>query len=444
MYPLKIKEKYDQANLNNLGSRFTVVYLGTYKDGDYSEYVGSHPGVDIVPIVKNQDVLSVLDGKVFKSGEDGAYGKFVFIEHANVPDPDDFSKTTTLYSCYEHLSEIKVNIGDIIKEGDIIGKTGNTGNSFGEHLHFQIDRIQAPFHAYWPFTGVEAKSAGTSFTGGVNIGLGLDKAKMYTINPLVYLDKLIGINYKNNNSNNTNTTKLEEKVQPIISSNNNIVNNTIISTPNLIIPKAEEKLNIISSNDNNIVSDPTLKILSSLNEDLKKKGFSDINKSDKYYNYINDLLLKGIISGYSDGTFKPDNPISRVEFLKMLFLVKGISLSSDNSNYFSDVSDSSWQKKYVNTAVSLKLVSTSNKNFSPNSSISKVEALKMAIILFVGEINLVYSQELSDVGGGEWFSKYIEYAIKNNLLEVKNNNFYPNNNITRYEVIGMLYKLSEK
>ena len=115
MYPLKIKEKYDQSNLNGLAHRFTVVYLGTYKDGDYTENVGSHPWVDIFPAVKNQEVLAVLDGKILKAWEDCAYGKFVFIEHTWVPDPDDLSKTTTLYSCHEHLSEVKVNIWDIVK-----------------------------------------------------------------------------------------------------------------------------------------------------------------------------------------------------------------------------------------------------------------------------------------------------------------------------------------
>lgn len=278
MYPLKIKEKYDQNNLNTLFNRFTVVYLWTYKDWDYTEYVGSHPWVDIVPAVKNQDVLCVLDGKVFKSGEDGAYGKFVFIEHANVPDPDDFSKTTTLYSCYEHLSEVKVNVWDILKEWNIIGKTWNTWNSFWEHLHFQIDRVQAPFHAYWPFTWVEAKTAGQSFTGWVNIWLWLEKAKMYTVNPLVYLDK-VSLNKVNTSTPveiNTSTPvevkrPTEIKKETIITTTDEkiVLNPTPIHSE-VIITKTEEKLEIISSSDNVLV-DPSSDMLSSLNEDLKKK-----------------------------------------------------------------------------------------------------------------------------------------------------------------------------
>ena len=275
MYPLRIKEKYDQSNLNWLAHRFTVVYLGTYKDGDYTENVGSHPGVDIVPAQKNQEVVSCLDGKILKAWEDGAYGKFVFIEHTWVPDPDDFSKTTTLYSCHEHLSEIKVNVWDMVKEWDVIGKTGNTGNSFGEHLHFQIDRMQAPVHAYWPFTWAEATAAKTSFTGGVNIWLGIDKARMYTINPLVYLDKVMALKWTipvkpTSTPSPTVAPTSPARVEPIRETI--VTPEPIIVTPtsapiNVVI---EEKINIVSSNDNLII-DPSANLLSSLSEDIKKK-----------------------------------------------------------------------------------------------------------------------------------------------------------------------------
>ena len=128
----------------------------------------------------------------------------------------------------------------------------------------------------------------------------------------------------------------------------------------------------------------------------------------------------------------------------MLFLIKWIDLSSDNTDYFSDVNPNGWQKKYINTAVSLWLVTTLNNTFLPDSCLTKVEALKMAIILFVWDINLVYSQALADVTWTKWYAKYVEYATKNDLLQIVNNYFYPNKNITRYEVIWLLYKLSNK
>ncbi len=283
MYPIKIKEKYDQNNLANLWNRFTVPYLWTYIDWDFSEWNWSHPWVDIVPVSPNQEVLACLDGKVFKTWEDWAYGKFVFLEHLNVPHPDDLSRTTTLYSCHEHLSDIKVNIWDSVKEWDVIWKTWNTWNSFWEHLHFQIDKVEAPFHAYWPFTGAEAKAVGQSFSGWVNIWLGLDKAKLYTINPLVYLDKVS--EYRKTNW--ISTPKLEKEVgnEDIRSVQEEIkVEKVVTTTPEVITveqPKVENvsqsttttttKIDMIKSDDNMIVSDPSIDFLSSLAWDDKKK-----------------------------------------------------------------------------------------------------------------------------------------------------------------------------
>jgi hypothetical protein len=66
----------------------------------------------------------------------------------------------------------------------------------------------------------------------------------------------------------------------------------------------------------------------------------------------------------------------------------------------------------------------------------------MTILLFVWNINNVYSQKINDVSWNEWFAKYIEYTLNHNLITLENNYFYPNKDITRYEVIGLLYKIS--
>lgn len=190
MYPLKTKAKYDANNLGATTDTYTTVYLGNYISGDYSEGHGSHPGVDIMPIMLNDIVFSCLDGVVQVAQNKATEGNYVVIKHDNVPDPINPNVKTTLYSCYLHLSEYSVTPGQLVSEGDVIGKTGNTGNSMGEHLHFQIDRAEAPFHPYWPFNFAEAKTANLGFFEAINNGLGIDNARKHTINPLIYLDQI--------------------------------------------------------------------------------------------------------------------------------------------------------------------------------------------------------------------------------------------------------------
>lgn len=482
MYPLKIKEKYDRNNLENLWHRFSVPYLWNYRDWDYKEFSWSHPWVDIRPEHENQDVFSVLDWKIYKTWEDGSYWKYIFIEHENVPHPDDFSKTTTLFSCYEHLNEIDVEAWDIIKEWEKIWTTWNTWISFWEHLHFQIDRQEAPFHAYWPFTWAEVKNAWVSFSEGINIWLWQDKAKLYTVNPLVYLDEIenksstpiVVIEDKKEEIKvvaNTTEKKVEEKVEE--NKNNNSVEkieikksedkediiNTWINIENnnkdnenkeeKVIVKEDVKKEELKTSSNDDDSD-VLKTTSLddllWNSDSKKKAwiiFKDIDKNNKFYTYINELAANWIIEWFSDWTFRPNNKVTRSEFLKLIFLVKQTNLEKSKNDYFIDVKQDYWQKRYVDTAVKLWLISTKNKYFNPNSYITRVEVLKISLLLFDVWIMKKYDWNLKDVNSGDWFSKYVEYSIENDLLPYDWNYFKPNEYATRIEVIQILYKLTK-
>ncbi|MGW5851618.1 M23 family metallopeptidase [Streptomyces sp. NPDC055254] len=90
-----------------------------------------HSGQDFaVPV--GTPVKSVGAGVVVKAGPNGggdgpAYGNAVVIKHAN-----------NMYSQYAHLSKIQVRIGQKVATDQRIALSGNTGNSSGPHLHFEI------------------------------------------------------------------------------------------------------------------------------------------------------------------------------------------------------------------------------------------------------------------------------------------------------------------
>ncbi|MBI4975133.1 M23 family metallopeptidase [Candidatus Peregrinibacteria bacterium] len=92
-----------------------------------------------------------------------------------------------MYSSYSHLKEISVSQGDVVKKGQQIGFSGATGTATTPHLHFQIDTSDAPWHPFWPFTWKEAQDAGLDFFSAINAGLGKEKGEAVTINPLKYV-----------------------------------------------------------------------------------------------------------------------------------------------------------------------------------------------------------------------------------------------------------------
>ena len=75
------------------------------------------------------DQVQYWDGKT-KTGMQ-SYGNMIRGKHANWDNK-------SLQTRYAHLSQILVKYGQHVKEGDIIGYTGDTGNTFGAHLHFEV------------------------------------------------------------------------------------------------------------------------------------------------------------------------------------------------------------------------------------------------------------------------------------------------------------------
>jgi len=96
-----------------------------------------HQGVDL-PYPKGTPVQVAFDGKVRISDYVGGYGNLVVVRHAN-----------GLETFYGHLSERKVNSGDWVSAGDIIGFGGSTGRSTGPHLHFETRYRGAAFDPCW-------------------------------------------------------------------------------------------------------------------------------------------------------------------------------------------------------------------------------------------------------------------------------------------------------
>lgn len=193
--------------IRNAKILYSVVYLGNY-ELDHQEKAGSHLAVDI-RVPQGTPVQSVANGRVVVvSKKTTGFGHYIVIEHPNVPDYPDSNKTTTLYSTYNHLGDIKVSEGAIVEKGQVIALSGNTGTSTTPHLHFQIDRATAPWHPYWPFTSSEASSAGYSFFEAINNGLNMSKAEQHTVNPMKWVQA--HLNESSTTSGNTNSDNNEE------------------------------------------------------------------------------------------------------------------------------------------------------------------------------------------------------------------------------------------
>ncbi|MDE3198660.1 MAG: M23 family metallopeptidase [Acidobacteriota bacterium] len=99
----------------------------------------THLGFDLAKVA-HSPIPASNDGKVLWAKDLGIYGNCVVIDHG-----------FGLQSFYGHLSEFLVKEGDMVKKGQIIGKTGSTGLAGGDHLHFgmQVDGVQVNAVEWW-------------------------------------------------------------------------------------------------------------------------------------------------------------------------------------------------------------------------------------------------------------------------------------------------------
>lgn len=535
--------------IRNAKITYSVPYMGNYQlDGH--ENAGSHLAVDI-KIPMNTPIYAIANGTVSKAkAQSSGFGNHIVIQHNNFPTLNSSSQKDTLYSSYSHLSSILVSDGDVVKKGQHIGYSGDSGTSTTPHLHFQLDNSNAPWHPFWPFTSQEAADAGLDFFSAINSGLGKEKALSTTVNPMKYVQTYLDGDVKveaptvsssgnSDSSNNSNTDQSDDSEDDNIKvnlddyANANLGNSSagsyvgdddpadyqVYSEDNVVEEEEEEPKDppelqfdfqvnsgynssdggnftvllrdqygslfkdgftdeIVIKSDNGLVTVDTaiLKYFDFENGRFKsefrtmKKGkdrlyiehggekyysdyfeitdsdvdeyFSDVSDGNKYYDAIQHLAENDVIAGYSDGTFKPEQTVSRVEALKLI--LEGI-----NSNYssgdlpFSDTSDGEWYHKYLYTAYKKQIVDGyEDGSFRPSATVNRAEFYK---ILFNGMnvdvMDEVKSTPFEDVDVDDWFAPYVAQAKKMGIVDSKLRKFRPSDDMTRGEVAEAMYRV---
>ena len=85
-----------------------------------------HAGVDLAA-PEGTPIRAADSGRVVLAAYTGGYGNYTCISHS-----------ASLSTCYGHQSRYATSAGASVSKGQVIGYVGNTGNSYGAHLHFEV------------------------------------------------------------------------------------------------------------------------------------------------------------------------------------------------------------------------------------------------------------------------------------------------------------------
>ena len=177
---------------------------------------------------------------------------------------------------------------------------------------------------------------------------------------------------------------------------------------------------------------------------LAKANFTDLAFGHKNAQAIEFLQETGVVNGYADGTFQPENQINRAELAKILVESQGITPDPEvYKNCFTDVAEE-WFAPYVCYAKEVGWVSGyADGSYKPEQAVTRVEAIKMTINSqgFDDETDSCDEELFADTDEDEWYGKYLCVALKKGLLEEdENGNYVPAGEITRAQVSENIYR----
>ncbi len=143
------------------------------------------------------------------------------------------------------------------------------------------------------------------------------------------------------------------------------------------------------------------------------RNFPDVNQVHPYFQAIETLALEGAVDGYPDGYFRPDDPVSRVEALKIAMLTARKNVRNLDGNVdFPDVPRGIWYGPFLERAQQDNIIKGFEDGFFyPDQKITYMEALK--IVMKLNNILVDYEPE-----GDLWFLPYLKVADDFNIMDL--------------------------
>lgn len=178
------------------------------------------------------------------------------------------------------------------------------------------------------------------------------------------------------------------------------------------------------------------------------KTFSDVSPEHWAYTYITELSKTGVISGYTDGTFRPSATVTRAEWAKMLCVAGNISYEGKFIDFFVDVSKDDWFADYVSASAEYTVFyedEDSNILYLPNEGATREDVTislvntKGYIVEAADSTNALNFADSEDIT--ENYILHIASAVEKGLISgYEDNTFKPQDTLTRAQAATLLYR----
>lgn len=178
--------------------------------------------------------------------------------------------------------------------------------------------------------------------------------------------------------------------------------------------------------------------LSQFKEDVRMKigGFWDVSYNDWFWNSLHTLTASGILTGYDDKTFQPDKPVTRAEFISALYRLEG---GKPAYTLFPDCYGH-WAMNAISWAKASGIVQGfPDLGFHPDEPITRAQ---VAVVLFNLTHNVQYFADFQDVGLDHWAYGFIGSMQHMGYMNgYSDRTFRPDNPLLRKEMAAILVRV---
>jgi peptidoglycan/xylan/chitin deacetylase (PgdA/CDA1 family) len=170
------------------------------------------------------------------------------------------------------------------------------------------------------------------------------------------------------------------------------------------------------------------------------RAFSDVTADNPNFGIINYLAQRGLITGYPDGTYHPWEPVTRAQAAYITVRALGLGAPAVVENSFYDVPTDHWAYSAVMTVAKAGyLAGYPDGTFRPDQYISRAEAAALAVSLSTAPVSPTSPPELKDVPAEHWAASQIQAALAAGSLTLRaSSRFEPEDPLNRGELARVI------
>lgn len=201
---------------------------------------------------------------------------------------------------------------------------------------------------------------------------------------------------------------------------------------------------VVASVSASVVS--SMVVPNGINVHAEQEAFSDVSKDAFYYEAVQNLAARGIINGFQDGTFRPNERVTRGQAAVMLASALNLNTQNVNNPGFKDVPTNSWYYHSIAALVNAGIITGfSDKTFKPNESLTRAQVAAIISLGFQLTENKQAATTFKDISNTDWYAGFVGALVENGIAKgISQTSFGPNNFVTRGQLATFIYRSEGK